>query len=245
MGRIFAWLGLGLAVFIVALALRTPAAWVHDWFGDRLPPELTLHGLEGSILAGSGQARWRDLVLERVEWDFAPSGLLAGRLEYAVDAAGPAGELDGRVGLRWDGAVSVRELFGSLRVAPLSDALLPLPLGLEGSLEPAFSELILDRGWPIAAEGGLILSGLALGGQSVGAVQARVSQTAGPVALDLGDDGSGALRLAGTLTLDPQRAYRLQGSAASDVPAMGTLLALVGQRRSDGAYDLELSGALE
>ena len=244
MGRILAWLGLGLAVFLVAAALRTPAALVHDRFGDRLPAQLSLHSLQGSLLTGSGQARWRDVVLEQVTWDFAPAGLLAGRLEYRVEARGPGGDLNGRVGLRWDGAVSVRDLFGSLRVAPLSDALVPLPLGLEGSLEPAFSELILKQGWPIAAEGGLILSGLALGGQAVGAVQARVSQPADPLALELGDDGSGALDLSGTLTLTPERGYRLQGRAASQVPAMGTLLALVGQRRSDGAYDLDLAGEL-
>ena len=85
---------IGLATFVVCLIALAPASLLRVALAQAQP--LTLLAPTGTLWRGSGQLAFSQLPLGRVQWSFAPTLLLQGRVGYAIDLTADQLSLSGR-----------------------------------------------------------------------------------------------------------------------------------------------------
>src|SRR6267154_3227280 len=90
-----AFLGVGIATLPASL------------LSARLPAELSLEGVSGSIWSGAAETvRLRGTPLGAASWSATPLALFAGRLDYQVELVRADGFLRGRIGASFGGTLS-------------------------------------------------------------------------------------------------------------------------------------------
>ncbi len=139
---------IGAAVFVAVGLATLPATLLVA----RLPPDLTLQGVGGSVWHGSADsARLRAVELGALRWDLDAQALLHGLIEYQIALERADGYLRGRVGVTPGGVLLAHDLTLALPVGALSAA--ADENGWRGELSGTVRSARLEAGWPSALVG--------------------------------------------------------------------------------------------
>ncbi|KAF0191811.1 MAG: proteinral secretion pathway protein N [Gammaproteobacteria bacterium] len=235
------------AIFLIA---TLPAAVVAGHFRDQLPGGVQLLDVSGSVW--SGQAR--SLVVNgrefrRLEWYLQPTGLFAGRAQYAVKFDNGNSLADGVIGRSITGKLVLRDVTARLVPAEFAPLFNAEALGLSGVIEVALERLDVAGGWIAAADG--TVRWKQAGAQAPRAVQlgdlnASFETTAEGVKGTIAD-GGGPLQGNGLLMLAPAGEYRFTGTLAARNPGDATLtqaLRMMGNPGPDGKINMSFNGTL-
>jgi len=236
---------LGIAAYAVFLGATIPARFVAQRVAA--PGALEVTDARGTLWNGSARATiatgGAPFTVERIGWHFLPARLVAGRLAFAVDAAGTGLEARGEIE-RGFGAFAARDLRARAQAAAIAP-LVPLAAGWrpEGMLTLAAPALAWD-GREARGEARLEWRDAALAIASVrplGSYRVDARADGGPARITVATL-DGALRIAGSGTFSPPAALAFAGEARGEgpsAPALEPLLNLFGPRRPDGARTLE------
>jgi hypothetical protein len=129
---------LGLAVYVAALVVQLPAAWLVHWSGDAIPDQVALSGIDGTVwhprvariqvdLPGPGALR-----AGPAEARLHPLGLLTGQLEADLQARGLGGSARARVAMGWGGQWRVTSARADMALESLADVDPRLAFGQRG-----------------------------------------------------------------------------------------------------------------
>ena len=233
---------LGVAAYSVFLVATMPARWV----AERVVPgagRIALQEVEGTIWHGSARAAIGGyagtLAIDRVEWRFKPSRLLAARAAYDVAIRGAGFEARGELG-RSFGGWAARDITAGADasvaslLAPLMRAWRP-----EGNVTLVAGALDLD---PPGLRGDMRIEWT---GASTSLSEVR---PLGSYRADVAAEGTAA-RIAVTTQAGPLRVagqgrlafpqFDFTGEARGEGPsaqALEPLLALMGARKPDGSH---------
>lgn len=248
MSRRLPWIAAALLLAAIALVAWFPARWAVRLAGDRLQP-LALRGVSGSVWNGHArQLSWAGRPLGALDWTLARA-LLLGRVDGSVRLDGPDWRVSGRFrrldAERWQ----LADVHAHAQLAAL-----PLSLhGLSpaGALDAALPRVRLRAGWPEVLQGRIEWHDASLGDASgrtvaLGNLYARLSDDAGTRLLgELGDDGSGPVRLRGEAELSPL-GWRVDARLTPSDPGAGwrALLGRFGPMDANGRLVLERQGGL-
>jgi general secretion pathway protein N len=239
---------LGAAAFIVFLVVTTPADWLVRQFADQAP-QLRLSGITGSLWSGSvAQARYDDVSLNDVQWQWRPLALFAGRLEYGLSGSWEEHPVRFAAGKNLLGTPYLKDVELAAPLPKLTGAL-RLPVELSGDLDLALDRVTFTGAGPVPALEGR-------GQWTPAVITAPIELDLGKVVVEMSLDGNstaaqvsardGRLLVDGTLGLDPSGEYRLD----ADLTPVGELsedlkagLNAVAEYRN-GRYRLEWSGGL-
>ncbi len=205
MSRILKGLALGIAAYVVTLALTAPARLVTE----RLPAQIQLTAPQGTVWSGRvARVRLGDFELDGVRWRLQPWRVLLGDLglRLSVDQAGLSGEGALILGLS---RMRIRDtrLQGDARV--LGPYLEPYGVEAQGGLTLEIASLSGTREGPDAAQGKLSWRDARLtrpASVRLGEVSVTLSQERDTALATLSNRG-GELRLDGTLTIKPGWQY--------------------------------------
>ena len=216
LGRVLSWITLGLGFFLVALALTLPAAHVAGWL------KLPLAEVRGSVWQGSAQLRLPQLQLERVNWRLGLGAPWVTPLELHLSVQDDSLRAQSRVGLEWNGALSLSEIRADMR---LNHALLAqrLPVQLDGTLRFSLPSARWSQGLQQAKDAQLEVDGLRLLMSEplvLGSFAAQGSVMDGKLTANLRDT-AGVLSLQGAVQGDAASGISLNARAQAkpDAPA--------------------------
>lgn len=236
--RAAALAALGLAAYLLFLAILTPATFIAA--RAEAASRGALRFTEATGRWWRGEARVNGVL---VAWTFKPSRLFAGRIAFDVRAAAPdlASELEAA---RTFGGWQVRDLQARGDASALA-ALVPTLAALQPSGPLTITSPRLDwdgerlRG---AAQAEWRGAGVALSTvRPLGSFKATLEAIEGPARIGLATL-DGPLRINGQGTLAPPSTFTFSGEARADAAqaaALEPLLNLMGPRRPDGAYGLD------
>lgn len=248
------WLGyglLGLVAYAISMLLLCPATVLIEQLAQR-QPGVVVQQAQGSLLQGGAQGlRLPALQLESLSWRLRLPSLLVGRIQFYAAAAGPQLQLSGDFATGWSRQVAITGLNGRLPL-PVAIALAGRPPPpLNGALELAGIDMLLDRaGHPRRIQGLAQLRGLHTSfGKSLPLGDFSIEwQTRDDAIVAVIKDQNGPLQFTGALTLGPQGRYRFNGQAAvrdSGNRELIQALSLLGQPGEDGAWTFDFSGSLQ
>ena len=237
-------IAVGIAVFVAVVIATLPASLLVD----RLPPELALEGISGTVWNGAAdQFRLRGTPLGTVHWAAEPAALLVGKLAYRVELARADGYLRGRLAATFGGALEGDALDLKLPLTALhpqhrDDA-------WTGDLSGRIEHLRLEKGWPVALTGTFAVERLRPPGSrlEIGAYALDFDGRANTPAQLVGRvrDVAAPLVVRGQLEIRRDRSYRLQGEvtprpdAAADVKGA---VAFLGHPDAAGRRSFEITG---
>ena len=246
------WLALGVGAYLAFTVAFFPASVAYRWFA---PAELRLSGVEGTLWSGQAAlGSVGEFGLHEIEWELHPWSLLLARLSGQVQTRFSGGFLDTgvRVGL---GGTSFTGLRAATSLETLS-LVLPI-LGTRGQASVDLSELALRDGWPVGAVGDVRLGELAvppltptgnaglipLGNYSVSFGDTPEDGIAGTFT-----DQGGPLEVTGSLRLNPNRDYLIEGVVrarpGADPALTQGLQFMTGEPDASGMRTFSLAGSL-
>jgi general secretion pathway protein N len=248
----YAWIALGVGAYAAFAMSLFPAATAYRLFA---PEEMRLAGIDGTLWSGRAPLGSAGaLPLHDISWNLNALPLLAGRLSGRLQARLSEGFVDTSVS-----ATSSRVVFSELRASTSLAALRPLLQlqGTEGLVSLSMSRLQLDDVWPTHAAGQVRLAQLAVvplmssgGGEliSIGGYDVNFADTEeNGIAARIVDSG-GPLEVSGTLLLDSDRNYALEGLVAPRAGAPSELIQglqlMTGEPNADGKRTFSLTGSL-
>lgn len=251
MKSILGYVVLGVASFLLFLALLAPATLRADQFSQRLSG-FSARAVEGSAARGTLLGvNWHGARIERLQWRWRPLALLAGRLEFKLKTADPELQLAGNAAFGPNRQLQLRALSGRLPVGWLSKQATAGKLPLDGVAEVDLPALELNAaGRPLAAQGTVQLLNLQASlGQplKLGDYRLRLETKGSDGISGHVKDASAPLAVDAALSVAPDGRYRLNGHVAlreTGNAALRQALSLLGPPGGDGRWALNFSGAL-
>jgi hypothetical protein len=237
----------------VAFALSTfPAAVAYRWLA---PQGVSFSGIDGTLWRGSAVAgAVGDLALRDIRWTVQPTRLLIGRLAANIQARLTEGSVRAHVSAS-PSRVVLSEVQGSTSIATLR-SVLPVA-GVRGDASVNLNELDLEGGAVTGVLGELRLGRLEVApfvpGPSrelvpVGDYLVKFLDSAGKGINASFADAGGPLEVAGTLVLDEQRNYTLDGLVKPRPDASRQLVEglniITAEPDAEGRRRLTLTGSL-
>ena len=243
-----AWSRLAIAgglTLVIGLLVFFPARLAYHWFA---PPTVKLASIEGSIWRGSAtEASAGGIYLRDFRWRLRPFALLTGKLGYAIEARPASGFLEGNVAIGLLGAVSASDLNVSMPLQSLQQAV-QMP-GLGGNLSMQISDVRLEDGLPVAADGVVEVANLVLPivhRFSIGGYRAEFfTEDSGLMASV--EDVDGSVDLAGSLRVSVDRTYQFVAQLApkdNTPPNLRQQMQFLGSPNDRGQHELRLEGQL-
>lgn len=235
----------GLLTFLLGLVLLFPARVAYRWF---VPAGISVSGISGTVWSGSAsEAIASGIYLRDVNWQFRPLRLLTARIGYSIEANLAPGFVEADVALGMGSSVVFRDLQASLPLNRLQESL-RVP-GLSGSAAASFSQLRVDDGVPVVAEGELQVSRLVVplvDRAPLGGFRAEFSTGDAAITASV-EDADAVLELAGSLRLSGDGNYQFLAKLRPrpDTPAsVRQQLQFLGAADSNGDHELRLEGRL-
>ncbi len=239
---------LGVAAFVVFLAVGVPASFVAARIAAATNGVVNLTDTQGTIWEGSGRAviatpHALPVVIDNVSWRFNPARLIAAEMSFALrfTLANAAGEVEAARGFAgWKArSLAVKGEAGSLV------SLVPLVATWQPGGEVTLTALVLAwDGNALAGEAQLEWRQASTSLSPVkplGTYRAVVTATGGPAKV-LVSTTEGALRITGEGSIESPSRWRFSGEARAEPAQAGALeplLGLMGPKRADGAAGLE------
>lgn len=234
----------GLVVFAIVIAATLPASLLVD----RLPPDLAVEGVAGTVWNGSADAiRLRGAPLGALGWHAEPMALLRGELAYRIEVTRPDGYLHGRIAATLGGALEGDALQLLLPVTALHPE--HGPQAWDGRLSGNIEHVRLERGWPVALIGAFRIAALRLPGSTLAIGDYAIefdgrantpSQLVGRVR-----DLDAPLLVRGQLQISHERAYKLEGEVtprAGASPDVSRAVEFLGTPDASGRRSFEITG---
>ncbi|MEW5838942.1 MAG: type II secretion system protein N [Pseudomonadota bacterium] len=216
LGRALSWMTLGLGFFLLALLLTLPAAQLVAWL------KLPLADVRGSVWQGEARLALPRLQLQSLSWRMGLGAPWATPLVAQIKLKDDSLHAQGRLGLHWDGALSLYDAQADLR---LNHPLLTqrLPMALDGALRFSLSAATWSQGVQQAKGVRLELDGLRLLSSEpliLGSFAAQGEVTDGKLTAKLRDT-AGVLSLQGAVQGDAASGVSLnaRAQAKADAPA--------------------------
>ena len=236
---------LGLAVFAIGVLLSFPARVAYHLFA---PEQLKLSAISGTLWSGkAAEGQAASLYLQNLEWSFRPLALFTGKLAFDTRLDPAGGFLQTQVALGFGGRVMFTDLDGAVPINALQ-GLLPAP-GIGGNARLQFSELTIDDGLPVAADGTLDVQALSIRGLSptpVGDFRAELSTTEDGISGSV-EDLAGMLDIAAALKVASDRSVSLVGLVAPTPATPQTLnnqLRFLGSANERGQREFRFEGEI-
>lgn len=236
----------GLLSFLAGVILFFPARVAYQWFA---PPDLTLSGIRGSIWHGSAsEASAYGIYLRELQWQIHPWQLVTAKLAYGIKSKLASGFVQADIIAGVAGTVVASDVSMSMPLSELQ-SVLGVP-GLQGSLTAQFSEVRIERGWPVRAQGVIKIARLSvpyLLRDALGDFNAEVFTQDTAIVASL-EDIDAVIDLAGSLQLSNDRSYRLLGKVGEtqNTPAalQQLLSASLGAPDARRQHEFRLEGML-
>lgn len=234
----------GGVAFVVAGLATLPASLVVS----RLPPNLALEGVAGSVWRGSAErVAYNGAPIGRLRWSAHPLSLLAGRLDYTVEVERPDGHVRGRVGATLGGAVTAEGVEIRLPVTALNPR--AAANAWQGDLEGTVRSARIEAGWPVALAGSFVLSRVRPPGSAieVGSFAFDFDETATTADTLVGRvrDVEAPLAVRAQLAVRRERSYVLEGEVAPKPgapPAIANAVAFLGPPDNRGRRSFSITG---
>jgi len=211
----WSWLALGAGAYLAFTLSSFPAGTAYAWFA---PAGVVLSGIDGTLWSGRAAAgSVADLALHDIQWRVRPSRLLIGRLAAQIDVRLSDGFVSAQVSAT-PSHVALSDVRGSTSIATLG-SVLPVS-GVRGLANVALKRLELRGGALTTLDGDLQLAELEVAGFapngsrelfSIGSYAVKFQDSAGKGIDARFTDSGGPLEVSGTLVVDRQRAYTLDG----------------------------------
>jgi hypothetical protein len=221
------WIALAGGAYLAFVVSAFPAATALRWFA---PDTLGVAGVSGTIWSGSASlASVAGLALRDVRWNIRRLPLLTGRVAGELEARLPNGFLATEFAVS-PAAVRLSDTRLSTNIDTLA-AVLPVS-GATGLVSATFDTLVLSDGWPTELRGQARVSEL-LVEPLLGPGEGLLSLGSHEIVFEPAGEGSlrgvirdlgGPLEVNGTLSLDPSRAYVLEGQLLARANAAPMLI---------------------
>jgi general secretion pathway protein N len=214
----------------------------------RLPAELTLQGVGGSVWHGAADSvRLRAVELGALRWDLDAPALLRGRLEYEVALERADGYLRGRVAATPGGTLLAHDLRLALPVGALSAV--SSANGWRGNLTGTVQSARVAAGWPTALVGQFEVAQLRPPGSTleVGSYTLEFSPGSGTAARLVGlvRDHEAPLVVRAQLAISSDRSYVLEGEVTprpQAPPEVVNAIAFLGAPDAAGRRSFTVTG---
>lgn len=246
----FIYGGIGFAFYLVFLLVTFPANMTYSMLEQRLPPQLKLYGVTGSIWGGQAElAVWQGKRIERIKWQLHPASMILGQLSATVSAKQGKHYLQGDIGFSSSSEFSVKDFQASLPISEIKSMLRALPVKLDGSVTLKLDELEVDEGLPREAIGTIVWHSAAVSAPQkvvLGDLKVDLTTTEEGVKAVLSDNG-GPLKAEGVLMLKEGGSYQFNGKFAARDKQQKVLeqsLRFLGSPASNGDISVSYSGAL-
>lgn len=234
----------GVVVFAGVVLATLPASLLIS----RLPPELVVDGVGGTVWNGAADSvRLRGAPLGALSWSAEPLALLQGELAYRIEVARPDGYLRGRVAATLGGALEGRALELALPVTalhPEHDA-----NSWAGTLQGQIEHVRLEHGWPVALIAAFTISDLRPPGSTlaIGSYAIEFDGRASTPAQLVGRvrDSAAPLLVRGQLAISDNRSYKLEGEVTprpGASPDVVQAVAFLGSPDAVGRRSFEIIG---
>ena len=245
------WITLTLALYLAFLLWTLPASYVLSFLEKRnvLPAgEFSMAGVEGAWTDGRILAiKTGGVELNNLSWCFQPSGLIFGRLQFAITSDFAGGTVAGvlRVGL---GAVEVKQIQGGIPAASLGQIYLP-GFELSGVVEIEDLALVAKDGYLSGGSGQLAWRNAKVKSpyqMALGGVKLDLSTENDGIIFKINDLG-GSLQTNGLGFLSAQGKYSFDGTIGArqgSSPELATFLQILGRPGADGMVKLEFKGQM-
>jgi general secretion pathway protein N len=248
------WLVLGISTYVVVLLATFPAA--------RLTPRLQANGIvvvgaTGSVWNGSAAAvQANGIVLGPTQWRISPWRLFTATLSADIHSKRDDGYVDATVRKGFGGAVTLRNLRGSLPISALSGLGLPGGVtGWTGNLQLNLEQLVIADRWPTEIKGTIDAANLVgppqsptpLGGYRIVFPAINSTATAGEIQGAVLSNEDAPLDVTGTLRLTPGRNYVIDAQVATRPSAPASIvkaLQYLGPPDAQGKRPLSIAGTL-
>ncbi|MGH8176786.1 MAG: type II secretion system protein N [Steroidobacter sp.] len=249
MRRWWPLLALGLVAFVVFALVTLPARVVLSQFESS-----GVHAAGVSGTAWNGRAEVliiNGIRIGGVEWDLHVAPLFAARLDADVKVTRVDGFMQTELTAAPSGRVTFSDLTGSLAFSGLPPNI--IRGGWTGALNLKLTQLVLENGWPVSAEGtveAIDVTGPASKPVNMGSykvtfpAEATEAETLNGALADIG----GPLQISGTLQLKAaDRSYLINGliAARPDAPRdVVNSLQILGPPDEDGRRPFGLEGTM-
>ncbi|USD65179.1 type II secretion system protein N [Vibrio sp. SCSIO 43136] len=253
MKRLLAYLAVFLVALVSSLVAYLPASFLLQY--APLPRGLELQGTSGTIWQGQfASVKWQRQQLGEVQWQFQPSALVSGKVEYQVRfGRGSDYKLTGKglVGLDLTGPYAQNVVASMpakevMRYAPR----LPVPIDIDGQLEAMVKHLRLGSPWCSEGSGSLVWNasqvGTPLGELAMGPVITDVTCQDNTLSAK-GGQNNAQVSSEFSATLSPNMTYQAQGwfKPGAEFPqGLGGQLSWLGAPNNQGQYPMSYSGRL-
>lgn len=235
---------LGVLTLVVALVVTFPARVVYRLVSS---PYLAMNGISGTVWTGSAREfSTNGIYLRKLEWRMRPLQLVTGKAVYVVSGSPASGFFDSEISIALDGSLTLSGLRASLPLQMLERAV-GVP-GLRGSANLRMERLELANGRAVAADGTIDVENLVvpmLNRSSLGGYRAEFyTQNNGILASIEGADG--AVDLAGTLSLNPDKTYEFLGYVTPNSRTSESLqqrLRFLPKTDQPNQYEMRLEGS--
>jgi len=246
----------GLLCFLIFLIAMMPATQAYRFARQPLQgalPQLQLGGIEGSVWSGRAQSLvYRKALLGEMSWKLSPLALFIGKAQVNALLQSQDGYLQSNVSTPLAGGnIALNDIQGQLPISELTRFTPYIPVALDGTVSLDMNEVsVAADGHLLRADGTLIWHQAAMKAPQAldfGDLQVVLhTEDEGKVSGDISDRG-GPLKVKGTVTLSPDRSYRINATVAAAPNAPASLvksLGWLGKPDGQGRYRLNYNGKM-
>jgi general secretion pathway protein N len=248
------WLILGVITYFIVLLATFPAS--------RLTARLQANGIvvvgvAGSIWNGSAAAvQANGIVLGPTQWRISPWRLFTATLSADIHSKRDDGYVDVTVRKGFVGAVTLRNLRGSLPISALSGLGIPGGItGWTGNIQLNLEQLVIADRWPTEIKGSIDAVNLVgpaqsptpLGGYRIVFPAPNSTAAVGEIQGAVLSNEDAPLDVTGTLRLTPGRNYVIDAQVATRPSAPASIvkaLQYLGPPDAQGKRPLSIAGSL-
>lgn len=242
-----------LVAYCLFLVWTFPADRAYGVFQEHLPllkDKVSLSQVDGTLWHGRAAMAVIDgIAFNNFSWSLQPFALLGGHVQVFLRCRIPDGSLQGKLSFgRQD--LSVHNFVASIPAVFFDQQTKPFGVGLNGALSAKVSQLVVQDGRIVEAEGTMVWSGAQVVEPQLvklGDLKAQWTTEENGEILGVLSDGGGPLQAQGTFKLSGEGKYDFSGSFRSrdrTQPALLDTLQLFGRPGKDGAIRASLSGKM-
>jgi hypothetical protein len=250
--RWWKYLLIGLGGYLIFLLAEMPAQHIMAWVladNGKLPFSYT--SMRGNIRHGKlKNIDYQGTHLNKLEWHFAPSGLLFGRISFDLELQHVNHKVDANLARSFDGTLHLKDIQGRLPASMIVELAKLNQVGVDGEVDLDLDHVVIEANHVISAEGEFqwlnpaLLRPFSL---KEGNLKAAVTtDDNGNINIKINDLGGGT-SVDGELSLSNEGNYNLNGTikpGAKSDSGLSSALKAVAKSQPDGSYRISFSGNL-
>ena len=236
----------GIAAYFLILVFTLPAVQLEGYIEERVQG-LSLSAVSGSVFNGAaGRVSYQGTDLGSARWEFLPSALLTGRVEYHVGFSAPAGTGQANAGVTFAGNAYGHDIDVSFSPDQIIDRYSPVVVESSGIINVLVESFRLSDGFPHEFTGRVVWKSAAIlapvemiFGDTVLTAQNIGGELVGRI------ESAGDFEVSGEVAIAPGGAYRVDLLLAPEAGVSRQTISLLESTTTvqpDGNYRLRSSG---